>query len=118
MVVSSPDLIEGEYTLWQGENQLKGIKTQNEMGGGMKQNGEMGEDFDMENRPQKPEGFEMPEGERPQKPEGDMSLDFEKEPFGKPNPNNFGFGINQSLGEVSEIFKIENGENYFLVVSI
>ena len=120
LVYSSPDLTEGTYTLWNGEEQLSGY-TGNVYGGrpGMmpeevKPNGEPSEmpaNSKPQNRPEKPEG-EMPPmehmppegGERPEKPE-----DSEGE-FAPPE-----FHGDFNGGELTEKFKIENGGNMFVV---
>ena len=56
MIISSPKLIPGTYTLWLGEQQLGGFASQGGMGG-------FGGPFVPGERPEPPEGFE--EGERP-----------------------------------------------------
>ena len=120
LVYSSPELTEGTYTLWNGEEQLSGY-TGNVFGGipGMmpeevKPNGEPSEmpaNSKPQNRPEKPEG-EMPPmehmppegGERPEKPEDS------KGEFAPPE-----FHGDFNGGELTEKFKIENGGNMFVV---
>ncbi len=65
LIISSPDLPEGTYTLWSGKTQLAGQK--GGMHGGEK--APAGEKDDGQTPPEKPEGEkpdgEMPEGEKP-----------------------------------------------------
>lgn len=56
LIISDPDMVAGEYTLWCGETQFAGVKTEDSMGGmrpgGDKMpNGEKPEDFDPNKMP-------------------------------------------------------------------
>ena len=78
MIFSSPDLKAGEYTLWDGVEQLAhsgGMGGMMGMPGGMRPGGEPPEMAENGKNPfengRKPEGFEPPEGgKRPEKPGG------------------------------------------------
>lgn len=72
LVVSGEDLTEGTYSLWMGDTQLAGAASSGGMGGpGMMGAGMGGMDFGNGERPELPEGVEMPEnGEMPEMPEG------------------------------------------------
>ena len=139
IIFSSPDLKEGTYTLWSGENQLEGQKGNmqggmgrpNMMPGGEKPDGEMPENFnpfenmtppDLDNRPEMPEGVTPPDFEagatmpnENKKPDGTTPPDFNGRPDGnKFNPNdNFG----GASGEKSTEFEITKGSNSFSSVS-
>lgn len=63
LVYSAPDLVPGDYTLWQGETQLEGGTFQNRGGPGMAGNGRPPEGM-----PEPPDGRESP-GEMPEHPE-------------------------------------------------
>ncbi len=134
LIFSSPELVEGTYTLWSGEKQLSGYSGGVNMQGGMMPQGEMPEGQEP------PEGFEFPEmpegappvesGERPQfngeKPEGFEALQNMERPEGEEPPQmpngerperpdgqqNGGFNQNSNL-ESSTEFKIQNGGNMF-----
>lgn len=127
LVVSSPDLTPGEYTLWDGEEQLKGVAAQGGMGfggpGGQRpekpEGAEMPEGFDP------PEGMEPPTGDRQEPPEG---FDGQRPPEGfdgqRPEmpegfapPERPGDG-NQPVteSEATHVFTIREGANYFQVV--
>ncbi len=85
LIFSTPDMTEGNYTLWNGENQMAGASGGSMMAGAPGMGG-----FDGE----RPEGMEPPEGmERPQGGRG-----------GRGEMGN---------GEVSETFAITKGGNYF-----
>lgn len=132
LIVSAPELREGEYTLWNGDASLEGMPAQ----------WNAGADFnsappqDDGEAPEKPQGEEPPEGmtppdgqEMPQKPEGE-------EPPAKPNGNEppempegmtppegnpqggkgpYGKNDFSSTEEKSEIFSFNVGENYFII---
>ena len=158
LVISNADLVEGDYTLWYGDTQLVGSKSENSgmFGGGMP--GGMAPD--MGEMPEGMESPEMPTGERPEMPEDfdpnkmkpDMEnmtppdgfnggkMDFEPNDdgtitlpdgsvvdpseFGGKGPGGRGQGgsidgnmPNQPI-ELSEIFTIKNGVNYFNFITI
>ena len=99
LVVSSPDLTEGTYTLWSGDIQLAGAAGMTGGKGGMGGFRPDGEE--------PPEGFEKPEGMEP--PEGDPDQRPEKE---HPQPNEDGT-ITLPDGTVidpSEMKRPEDGE--------
>lgn len=129
LIFSCAELSEGKYTLWNGENQLQGAKSDNGFAGGMSQ---------------PPEGMSMPEGIQPSegmsRPEGAPPEDFSK-PDGNMPPEGMtrpelpegitlpeGMSapdIHQRPGHIaqvensaktSEIFKITKGGNYFVSV--
>ena len=132
LIVSAPELREGEYTLWNGDASLEGMPAQ--WNAGADSNAVPPQD-DGE-APEKPQGEEPPEGmtppdgqERPQKPEGE-------EPPAKPNGNEppempegmtppegnpqggkgpYGKNDFSSTEEKSEIFSFNVGENYFII---
>jgi len=123
MVLSSEELLPGEYTLWQGDTQLcASMGGFGGMGGGM---GGMqppdGEAPEMPGgeMPQMPNG-EMPQwgvGERPEMPEGEipeMPEGQSPEGFGGRTPGGFG---NTTGDAVSNIFTITKGANFFSNVS-
>ncbi|MBR3836172.1 MAG: carbohydrate-binding domain-containing protein [Clostridia bacterium] len=133
LVLSSPELTEGDYTLWNGETQLQGTKGQSGMGGGHPMQ-EPSEGFSRPEDFSRPEGFTLPEGMiRPEKPDDrtfpegttppdDMPARGERpegeEPPSTPdgvqppdgNPQDF-------TGKISETFTITDGANYFSSVS-
>lgn len=128
LVISSPELTAGTYTLWCGDIQMQGCTGEGMMGGGMNRpdgmtppegmerpEGEppfgMGEGFEKPEKPEgePPEGMERPEGEPPEgmtPPEGEP-------PFGMGG----GFGrpddMGQLAGEASTEFVIADGGNMF-----
>ncbi len=128
LIVSSPDLAEGDYTLFNGETKLKGAKS---IGGSMGipqapegmtvPDGEMPQNGQ---RPEKPEGDipedmtrpdgEMPQGgQRPEKPEGDMPEGMTRPEAGTPHGNR---PHQNETADTSDTFKITDGENYFVSV--
>ena len=132
LVIAGDELVEGDYTFWQGDTQLSASSMGN-MQGEMPQgeapqmpNGETPEDMtppeNMQGEvPQKPEDMqgqqgerpEMPNGERPQMPNGEM-------PENMTSPDNMGgFGgmgmMNGGTG--STTFTIVKGGNQFSNVS-
>ena len=102
LVISAPEMKEGEYTLW-----LDGV--QQEMAGqgmdGMKPPQEMG----------RPEGMEPPE-DMPQKPEGMQPPPKPEGMEGMQPPEGQGFG-NPSMGSVKDTFSITEGGSYFQVIA-
>ena len=122
LIISSEDLTEGDYTLWQGETQLSGSKATALQGGmpngerpenpigrpGQTPDGEMPEPPNGQ-RPEPPNGQmpEPPNGERPEFPDGER-------PEMPEIPDGFN-GFTDS--KVSVTFKITKGGNYFNNVS-
>ena len=145
LIISSPELLEGDYTLWYNDTQLVGALSENGgmmFGGGMPPNmGEMPEGMTS------PPGFngergEFPEGFDPEKMKPDMDgmippdgfnggrMEFDrKEDSTIPLPDgtvtapsefegrgpggNFGNHMPNEDIELSEIFTIKPGANYF-----
>ncbi len=117
LIISDELLAEGDYALYSGNKQLQVISSQGMNGHGgrnpMSERPEMPEEMTM---PERPEGMtppEMPEGmSRPEKPEdmtfpeGEMQGGMHK-PDGDFEPN--------ITGEVSSVFSVRNGENYFTI---
>lgn len=144
LIVSSSELVEGDYTLWYGGEQLVGVTSDNMQGmmGGMRPNGNMGrpnmngeipEGFTPPDVSEMPNGFnpnEMPDGFNPNNmtpPEGfdpnnmtnDKRPNNEKQKGDRPNggmPNGQQLPNQPINMEQSEIFKIVNGANYFTSV--
>jgi len=133
LVYSSPDLKEGVYTLWNGEQQLAVSS-----GGGMGGRPGMGGFPGGAERPERPEGMErpadipentLPEGATP--PEGGQLPDGwefknwfggqqtpeKPEGEGRPEGNFRPGGNNTPTGEVSTQFTIVPGANYFTVTT-
>lgn len=114
LIFSSPELTEGVYTLWSGENQLQGQTGSMMAPGGMMPGGEMPEGFtppENGERPEPPEGFTIPEnGERPEPPEGFTPPENGEPP--EPSMNN-----SVEAGELSSEFEIKNGSNMFMSIS-
>jgi len=154
LIISSADLIEGDYTLWYNDNQLAGVMSENRgmFGGGMRPDmGEMPEGMappeilDSE-RPEMPEGFDpekmKPDMEGMTPPAGfnGNKMDFERNEDGTitlpdgtvVDPSKFedkgheGRGPDGDFGghmpneaiELSGIFTIKAGANYFNFISI
>lgn len=110
LIVASNDLVEGEYTLWQGDAQFVGSASQGMMGmppmGGERPEppngmmppefmGEMPSDFNLNNRPELPQGFEPPG--MPPELQGNMQMNMEN---------------------LLEVFMIKKGQNQFGFVSV
>ena len=127
MVVSSPDLTAGDYTLWQGDTQLAGSASDTMGGPGGMGGGELPEDFDPQQapadgeRPQRPEG-EAPENtdgeapaDRPERPEGETAPDGGELPAGGRGPG--GSGGQMTAASLSETFTLTDGGNFFIGVS-
>ena len=113
MIITGKELVEGEYTFYQNDQQLAAATG---MQGGM-MHGMPPEGFEQGERPEPPNGMEPPEwseefGERPELPEG-----FEPpqgmEPGRRPEQNGM-----QVPTEVSPIFKIVAGQNQFSFVDV
>lgn len=117
LLISSPDLEEGTYTLWNGNEKLAVSEISGGMfgmpGGGMfkpgngKPGGEMPEFPDGE-MPQMPEGGmpEFPEGNMPQRPEGNMPPEFGEFEFP---------GGSMGNADATEEFTIKEGANMFFI---
>lgn len=133
LIMSSPNLSEGDYSLYKGETKLQGAKTIGGSAGApqipdgeMNQSGQRPEkpegeipygmtppEGDMPHGGQKPDKFdgEMPEGMTPpdgEMPEGMIPPEGDMRPGNRPQQ-----GENT---EISDIFKITAGENYFVSV--
>ena len=117
LVYSSPELTEGVYTLWNGEQQLAvsgggGMGGRPGMPGGFPGGGERPE------RPEGMEGFAPPEGFTP--PEGWNPQERPEKPQGEGGKQEGGFrpgGNNTPTGEASTQFTIVPGANYFTVTT-
>lgn len=126
LIVSSPSLSEGDYSLFNGETKLQGAKANNDFSG-TKQPPESMPRPDGE-IPQMPDGITPPEkhevGQRPEKPEGEMPEgmmppegkipDDMTPPEGDMRPGNR--PQQNGITEVSDVFKITTGGNYFVSV--
>lgn len=110
LILSSPDLTEGEYQLYRGESQLMG--TAGGMQGGRPMGGQMPEGMgkpEHMQRPEKPEG-NPPEGMTP--PDGmQMPENMTPPPGGFQLPGN----IQQPTGETIKDFPFVKGYNAFTV---
>ncbi len=132
LIISSPELAEGTYTLWQGENQLS--HSGNGMGGfGGMMGGPRPENMPEGEQPQKPEGMELPDGRKPENfiVNEDGSITIPKETVEKLWPEGFDGGKQpnfggqrpnmsfqqENSGEVSTDFTIVNGANFFQAVT-
>lgn len=125
LIISDPSLAQGDYTLWNNGTQLQGASSGMGAGrpGGMPQ-GDFPADIpegmpeDM-SRPEMPEDMsrpQIPEGEMPPMPEG-MTMPEGMSVPDMPDDGRFG-GMNgnpqgENFGELSDVFTIKNGENYF-----
>lgn len=118
LVISVPELKEGEYTLW-----LDGVQAQAASG---QQMGGFGGGKDMEGMEppeemERPEGMEKPEGmeppeDMPQKPEGMQPPPKPEGMEGVQPPDGQGFG-DPSMGSVKDTFSITKGGSYFQVIA-
>ena len=137
LVVSSPDLTAGDYTLWQGDTQLAGSASDGMggpggMGGGRPMDdSQVPWDFDPQQaltdgeRPQRPEGeapAELQENaggdapaDPPERPEGEAAPDGAEPPADGRGPGSGEDG--QSAADLSEIFALTDGGNFFTGVS-
>ncbi len=111
LIISSDKLTEGNYTLWQGKTQLQGSSTFNAMG--KPESVTPPEGMEDMTPPEGMEGMTPPEGMEgmtpPQKPDGEKNMDSEEN-----IPHNKGDRFNgETTAELSSIFTIKNGENYF-----
>ena len=111
LIVTSPDLTDGDYTLWYNDTPLVGATGEN--GGGMRPDFPKGEMPEGVKPPDFPKG-EMPEGVKPPDfPKGEMP---EKKPFqeGDMTPPD---KMSSRQLVLSEIFTIKQGANYFSFIS-
>ena len=137
LVVSSPDLTAGEYTLWQGDTQLAGSASDGMggpggMGGGRPMDdSQVPGDFDPQQAPTDGECPQRPEGEAPaelqenaggdapadppERPEGEAAPDGAEPPADGRGPGSGEDG--QSAADLSEIFALTDGGNFFTGVS-
>ena len=137
LVVSSPDLTAGEYTLWQGDTQLAGSASDGMggpggMGGGRPMDdSQVPGDFDPQQAPTDGERPQRPEGEAPaelqenaggdapadppERPEGEAAPDGAEPPADGRGPGSEEDG--QSAADLSEIFALTDGGNFFTGVS-
>lgn len=137
LIISSADLIEGDYTLWYNDNQLAGTmsKTEGMFGGGMRPNmDEMPERVDPEKMKPDMEGMTPPADFNGSKtdfvrnedgtitlPDGtvvDPSKFEYKEHEGRRPGGDFGGNMPNEPIESSEIFTIKAGANYFSFIGI
>ena len=137
LVVSSPDLTAGDYTLWQGDTQLAGSASDGMggpggMGGGRPMDdSQVPGDFDPQQAPTDGERPQRPEGEAPaelqenaggdapadppERPEGEAASDGAEPPADGRGPGSEEDG--QSAADLSEIFALTDGGNFFTGVS-
>lgn len=137
LVVSSPDLTAGDYTLWQGDTQLAGSASDGMggpggMGGGRPMDdSQVPGDFDPQQAPTDGERPQRPEGEAPaelqenaggdapadppERPEGEAAPDGAEPPADGRGPGSGEDG--QSAADLSEIFALTDGGNFFTGVS-
>ena len=137
LVVSSPDLTAGEYTLWQGDTQLAGSASDSMggpggMGGGRPMDdSQVPGDFNPQQAPTDGERPQRPEGEAPaelqenaggdapadppERPEGEAAPDGAEPPADGRGPGSGEDG--QSAADLSEIFALTDGGNFFTGVS-
>jgi len=124
LILSSENLKEGKYTLWNGETQLSGYSSENGMKGhggfvgGMMKPGDMPEGIE---KPQEgtmpPEGFTKPDGTR--RPEGFNKPERTEMPNETEVPDEIKIpnrGQQQNGEKITE-FEIVKGGNYFSGVS-
>ena len=131
LVVSSPDLTAGEYTLWQGDTQLAGSASDGMGGGRPMDDSQVLGDFDPQQAPTDGERPQRPEGEAPaelqenaggdapadppERPEGEAASDGAEPPADGRGPGSGEDG--QSAADLSEIFALTDGGNFFTGVS-
>jgi hypothetical protein len=154
LIISSADLVEGDYTLWYNDHQLTGTKSETNgmFGGGMRpdpgerpggmappempdgERPEMPEKFDPEKMKPDREGMTPPAGfnggktdfERNENgtitlPDGTVAAPsfFEGKGYGERGPGGgFGGNLPHEAMELSDIFTIKAGANYFSFISI
>ena len=134
LVVSSPDLTAGDYTLWQGDAQLAGSASDSAggpggMGGGRPMDGgEPPADFDPQQAPADGERPRRPEGEAPENAGGEAPADLPERPAdGETAPDGAeppaggrgpgGEGGQMTAADLSETFTLAAGGNFFTGVS-
>ena len=117
LVVSSPDLTAGDYTLWQGDTQLAGTMSDGvgSPGGGRHMGGEAPPaDLDPWQAPEGevPEnaGSEVPD-DPPERPDGEMEPDGRESPAGGRGPGDGEGG--QSAAGLSKTFTLSDGGSFF-----
>ena len=117
LVVSSPDLTAGDYTLWQGDTQLAGTMSVGvgSPGGGRHMGGEAPPaDLDPWQAPEGevPEnaGSEVPD-DPPERPDGEMEPDGRESPAGGRGPGGGEGG--QSAAGLSKTFTLSDGGSFF-----
>ena len=131
LVVSSPDLTAGDYTLWQGDTQLAGSASDGMGGGRPMDDSQVPGDFDSQQAPTDGERPQRPEGEAPaelqenaggdapadppERPEGEAAPDGAEPPADGRGPGSGEDG--QSAADLSEIFALTDGGNFFTGVS-
>ena len=126
LILSSPVIEEGNYTLWQGQTQLPAAKAGGQMGGGMFGPGMGKPEGERPEMPQWPEGEipTHPQGQRPERPEGEMPKPPEGEvpsfPQGgqRPGGGMFGPGMGENgTGETTKILTVTKGANQFRITA-
>ena len=131
LVVSSPDLAEGDYTLWQGDTQLGGSTgSVGGPGGGMGRPDGAQPPQDGETPPELPDGETPAQGNAPdgqndrpdntpgEKPEGQPGENGGSDgqrPAGGPN-GGMGGDDGANVAERSAVFAIQSGSNQFVNV--
>lgn len=134
LIISSADLIEGDYTLWYNDHQLVGAMTENRgMFDGMRPG--MGEMPEGMAPPKMPDGFD-PDKMTPPDGFNDNNMHFDRNedgtiklpdgPFvdpskfedGRPAGKGSGGNMPNEAIELSEIFTIKEGPNYYSFISI
>ena len=120
LIVSSPELTPGDYTLWLWDTQLSGSKGMGQMGfpGGQRPENP-GDGFHQ--KPERPDG--APEGgfpdgmTPPEKPEGGFPEGMEKPEGGFPQGDFPQMGGQGVTGEATTVFPIVKGGNPFQVIT-
>ena len=133
LIISSTNLIEGDYTLWYNDTQLVGFASDNGgMFGGSMPNFPMGEMPEGMTPPKdfNGQGPTLPEGFDPNKMKPDMEgmtppdnfnrdkMNFDRSENRGQRPNNIGGNMPNVAIPLSEIFTIKSGENFFSFISI
>lgn len=107
LVLSSPRITADDYTLWDGEEQLKGVASKGNLGLGGGRPDNMPDDM------APPEGMEPPTGERPDRPDsGNFQPSEGVAPPDRPDRNDM--QIDES--DISDTFTIQEGANYFQIL--
>lgn len=112
LLIAGDELKEGDYTFWQGENQLAASGSSGGFGGRpqMPQGGMKPSEIPNGGKPNG-EFPQMPDGEMPQIPDGEIP----QMPSGE--IPDFDGAMNMPTGELSTKFTIVKGENQFSLVS-